>query len=372
MARVYCNQPCYLEPVIAPSRALRAWLAAALVLASGTEITAAARAKSRTRRAPSSRMALIPPSVVVPPGASSRDVAVAEAARRALSGIGGAAVAMDPRTGRVLGIVNPGAAVERAFQPCSVFKIVVAIAGLTEGVITPSTLITCDGGCWFWPGHGPTDLRRALANSCNPYFQRVGERLGYETIQRYAYLLGLGSKSGINVAGDETAGRIPYSVAPAGVPKLSSHAEGIATSPLQLAVLLSAVVNGGVVFQPQIGGAEGFVPKERWRLPRGTVLQGLAQGFLSAVNEGSASEAFDPDIVVAGKTGTCAGLGWFASYAPADNPEMVLVVFLRSATGHQASSVAGRIYQDLYKPLPGALAAGQDSPAGARPGGPRP
>ena len=206
--------------------------------------------------------------------------------------------------------------------------------------------MTCNGGCWIWPGHGPIDLRRALANSCNPYFQRVGERLGYEKVQRYAYLLGLGSLSGINVAGDEAAGRIPYYVGQAGVGKLSSHAEGITTSAVQLAVLLSAMVNGGDRLPaPARARAEGFVPRERWRLPRGTVLRGLADGFLSAVNEGSAADAFDPDIVVAGKTGTCAGVGWFASYAPADGPEMVMVVFLPAATGHHASSVAGRIYQ---------------------------
>lgn len=344
-----------------------------MLVASGAEAWAAARSKGRRpRRPPAARrptarpLALIPPSVVVPPGASARDLAVAEASRRALSGVGGAVVAMDPHSGRVLSIVNPAAAVERAYQPCSVFKIVVAIGGLSEGAITPSTLITCSGGCWFWPGHGPVDLRRALANSCNPYFQRVGERLGYEKVQRYAQLLGLGTRSGINVPGDEASGRIPYYVGQAGVGKLSSHAEGITTSALQLAVLLSAVVNGGIVFQPQLSGAEGFAPKERWRLPSGTVLRGLADGFLSAVNEGSAADAFDPDVVVAGKTGTCAGLGWFASYAPADKPEMVMVVFLRSATGHQASSVAGRIYQELYKTLPPTVASGGDAavPAG--------
>jgi cell division protein FtsI/penicillin-binding protein 2 len=287
--------------------------------------------------------------------------------------MGGAVVAMDPHTGRVISIVNPGTAVQRAYQPCSVFKIVVAIAGMSEGVITPSTLLTCSGGCWYWPGHGPIDLRRALANSCNPYFQRVGEQLGYEKVQRYAQLLGLGTRSGINVPGEEAAGRIPYYVGPAGVGKLSSHAEGITTSAVQLAVLLGAVVNGGVVYQPQVGGAEGFVPKERWRLPSGTVLRGLADGFLSAVNEGSAADAFDPEIVVAGKTGTCAGLGWFASYAPAEKPQIVMVVFLRAATGHQASSVAGRIYQELYKGQPASVAAGPGAPpAGHASGGPKP
>jgi len=373
------REPCYLLAVNVRGRAFGAWTVLLLLAALlGTDAWAAAAGSSRRTRAkatrrPARRARVAPPAMVVPPGGSARDLAVTEAARRALSGMGGAVVAMDPHTGRVMGIVNPDAAVDRAFQPCSVFKIVVAIAGLTEGVITPSTLITCDGGCWFWPGHGPIDLRRALANSCNPYFQRVGERLGYEKVQRYAQLLGLGTPTGLNLGDGEAAGRIPYYVGPAGVGKLSSHAEGITTSPVQLAVLLSTVVNGGVVFQPQLAPAEGFAAKERWRLPRGTVLQGLADGFLSAVNEGSAAEAFDPDIVVAGKTGTCAGLGWFASYAPADKPEMVMVVFLRSATGHQASSVAGRIYQDLYKGTAGLLAAGRDVPPPGRPsGGPMP
>jgi cell division protein FtsI/penicillin-binding protein 2 len=74
----------------------------------------------------------------------------------------------------------------------------------------------------------------------------------------------------------------------------------------------------------------------------------LSQGFLGAVNEGSASAAFDPEIAVAGKTGTCSALGWFASYAPADNPELVVVVFLRYGSGHGASAVAGRIFRQLF------------------------
>ena len=295
------------------------------------------------------------PRVILPSGASDRDHVVAEACERALRGTAGAVVAMDPWSGRVIALVNPSEALFRAYQPCSVFKIVVAIAGLSEGVITPESSFTCDKDCWMWPGHGPIDLRRALAVSCNPYFQWVGQRLGYEQVQRYAHLLGLGERSGINLAG-ETAGVVPVSVRPEGVALLSSHAEGVATSAVQLGVLLSSVVNGGIVFQPQVGAAAGFVPKERWRLPESTRLLGLREGFLGAVNEGSAMPAFDPDVVVAGKTGSCAQLGWFASYAPADKPEVVIIVFLRRGNGHGASAVAGRIYQDLFKrPAPATL-----------------
>ena len=264
---------------------------------------------------------------------------------------------MDPRTGRVHALVNPALGMQRAFVPCSVFKIVVGIAGLSEGVITPDTTHRCTRGCWMWAGHGPVDLKRALAVSCNPYFEWVGEQLGYEKVERYARLLGLGELTGINLTG-ETAGRVPSFVRPEAVGHLSSHATGIETSAVQLAVLISATVNGGVILKPQMSGPQDFVPRERWRLPETTRLEGLAAGFAAAVNEGSASAAFDPDVAVAGKTGTCAQLGWFASYAPADDPQLVVVVFLRHGSGHGASAVAGRVFRELFGGGSGATAAG--------------
>jgi len=290
------------------------------------------------------------PALINASDASARDRQVGEACVRALAGRHGSVVAMDPHTGRVLALVNPDVGLFHAYTPCSVFKIVVAIGGLSEGLITPSTLFNCSGRCWTWPGHGPIDLRRALAVSCNPYFEWVGEQLGYERIRRYAHLLGLGEVSGINLTG-ECPGALPASVQPARVGHLSSHASGVATSVVQIAVLLSATLNGGVVYQPQIAGPEGFVPNARWQLPQGTRLDGLADGFLAAVNEGSAITAFDPDVIVGGKTGSCARLGWFASYVAAnEKPDLVLVVFLRPGNGHLASTVAGQIYRDIYKP----------------------
>jgi cell division protein FtsI/penicillin-binding protein 2 len=333
---------------------------AALALMLPPTADAAGRTR-RGRKAPSGarrttpRRPPGPPALVVPAAASARDVAVSEAARHGLGSLQGSVVAMDPYTGRVLTVLNPYLGLSTAYEPCSVFKIVVAIGGLTEHVATPDTVYNCAGGCWFWPGHGPIDLRRALAVSCNPYFEWVGEQLGYERIQKYAHLLGLGSPTGVNMPG-EAAGLIPLSVPVSRVGHLSSHAKGVDTTAIQLAVLMSAVVNGGIVFEPQLSGPAGFVPKERWRLPPQVVMGGLTEGFLGAVNEGSAANAFDPDVIVAGKTGTCAGVGWFASYAPADKPEMVTVVFVRPGTGHVASAVAGRMYQHLYKTFAGATA----------------
>jgi cell division protein FtsI/penicillin-binding protein 2 len=323
---------------------------ATLVLLAALAAPLVAPAESAQRRTRGARRAAPPQTaVVLPASASAWDVAVAEAARAGLGRAQGAVVAMDPRTGRVHALVNPALGMQRAFQPCSVFKVVVGIAGLSEGVITPQTTYRCHKGCWMWAGHGAIDLQRALAVSCNPYFEWVGEQLGYEKVQRYAHLLGLGEPSGINLTG-ETSGVVPAFVRPDQVGHLSSHAKGIATSALQLAVLISATLNGGVVLKPQISGPDGFTATERWRLPEGTRLDGHSRGFESAVNEGSASAAFDSEIAVAGKTGTCAALGWFASYAPAENPELVVVVFLRHGSGHGASAVAGRIFRQLFGP----------------------
>lgn len=330
---------------------MRLWLGPALgLLAAGLTASAGEPGPARDARSSAARRPgrVRLPSLVLPPAASERDLQVAEACRRGLGGTQGAVVAMDPRTGRVLALLNPTHALINAYQPCSVFKIVTAIAGLAEGVVAPGTFLPCTQACWSWPGHGAIDLRRALAVSCNPYFQQVGERLGFERLQRYAQLMGLGAATGINLTG-EAAGRFPAFVRPQGLALLSSHAEGIATSPVQVAVLLSAAINGGIVFQPQVAGPEGFVAKERWRLPAGTPLGELADGFLAAVNEGSASPAFDPELAVAGKTGSCSRVGWFASYAPAERPEVVIVVFVRWGNGHAASAIAGRIYGELFR-----------------------
>ena len=316
------------------------------LLALCAHVSAEAPRAAARPRAPRTGTARTGP--LLPPDPGERDLFVGEACRKGLGGNQGAVVAMDPKTGRVMALINPVHAMLNAYQPCSVFKIVTAVAGLSEGVITPDTPLYCTKNCWSWPGHGQLNLRRALAVSCNPFFQQVGERVGFYKMQQYAQLLGLGAPTGINVDG-ESSGWFPTFVKPEGMALLSSHAEGIRTTPVQIATLLSATLNGGVLYQPQLASNEGFVARERWRLPEGTNLSGLAEGFMAAVNEGTASPAFDPDIVVAGKTGTCSGVGWFASYAPADKPEIVIVTFMRFGSGHGASAIAGRIYHELYR-----------------------
>ncbi len=287
------------------------------------------------------------PDLVVAPGATARDLAIARASQAGLGRRRGSVVAMDPRTGRVIAIVKPVYGLLHAYQPCSVFKIVVGVAGLAEGVITPSSRYRCRRGCWVWPGHDSIDLRRALAVSCNPFFQWVGSRLGWPRVREYAARFGLGKPTGINLTG-ETAGRLPWSVTKSRVGYVSSHAAGIRTTALQLGVLISATVNGGHVLEPRMAAASGFVAKRVWRIPAQVPLDVLADGYYSAVTEGSAFGAFDAGFVAGGKTGTCSGVGWLASFAPVDDPELAIVVFIRNGNGRDASEVGGDIYRLIY------------------------
>jgi len=284
--------------------------------------------------------------LVAPPGASPRDQAVARACRRGLGETRGAVVAMDPRDGRVLALVNPVYGLFHAYQPCSVFKLVVGLSALRAGVATPETVYECDGGCWTWPGHGAIDLRRALAVSCNPYFEWLGERLGWDELRNGAHELGLGAITGVNLTG-EVAGALPARVDQGRVGHVSSHAAGIRATALQLAALVSASVNGGNLFAPRLARPEGFEPQLRRQLGASLPFGALLSGYYSAVTEGSAHGAFQPEIAVGAKTGSCSGVGWIASFAPLERPEIVLVVFLRRGNGRQASAVAGRIYADL-------------------------
>lgn len=293
-------------------------------------------------------------TLLLPPGAGARERAVGEAARRALGGTAGAVIALDPRDGRLLAVLSPTYGVRHAYPPCSVFKVVVGLAGLAEGVIEPHTALECDGGCWAWPGHGAITLRRALAVSCNPFFQQVGRRLGWSAIRRYAGELGLGDRTGSGLRG-EARGVLPRSVAPSRVGITSSHARGIRMSALQVATLLAATINGGVVYEPQLVAKDAHRPRVRRRLALPT--RELVGGYYSAVAAGSAFGAFHPEPVVGGKTGTCSGVGWLASFAPVDAPEIVIVVFVRRGNGRRASAIAGRIYGELYPGGAAGLAA---------------
>ncbi|MFN3330083.1 MAG: penicillin-binding transpeptidase domain-containing protein [Pyrinomonadaceae bacterium] len=232
------------------------------------------------------------------------------------------------------------------YSPGSTFQSVMALADLNEGIINENGEIISR----------PFSLRLAdaLAYSNNVYFQRVGNEIGSEKFIAYAKMLGLGETTGINAEG-ESPGKLPYGNESL---KIYSHGDDIEVTPLQLAVMVSAITNGGKIVVPQIAKNDvqkaGFTAVRReMNLPRKT-LQGLLPGMLGAVAYGTAKTSDGVFYSVAGKTGSCIGqgswLGLFASVAPAINPKYTVVVVTRGQAerGRNAAIIAGKIYQALF------------------------
>jgi cell division protein FtsI/penicillin-binding protein 2 len=283
------------------------------------------------------------------------DLTVRRAAVDALGAINGAVVAVDPTDGRVLSIVNQKLALKSGFTPCSTIKLVTALAALSEGIIERDTPVRLSRTLSF-------NLTTALAYSNNLFFQRLGNQLGYDRVTRYARMLGLGEKAGLDIPGEE-AGVWPDSAPKGGgVGMMTAYGENILMTPLELAALLSAIANGGDLYYLQYPGsleqAEQIEPKLKRRLelaPDG--ISDIKAGMRAAVDVGTARRAgYNSDEPILGKTGTCTDfreashLGWFGSFNEVEYHRLVIVVVLlgtKSVSGPVASGVAGAIYRNL-------------------------
>lgn len=286
----------------------------------------------------------------------------------------------------------------------STFKIVPAAAGLQEGVITRRTLITDPGiilvpnkyfpddptqaqpfYCWKKAGHGPLNVVEGLAQSCDVFFYQVagGYRdfngLGAERLIEYARLFGFGEPTGIALLG-ESAGLVPDD-------RWKRHVRGevwvtgdtynmaigqgdFLATPLQLLNATAAVANGGTLYRPQlvyqVVDAEGrivqsFTPQVIRELPIAPEhLATVREGLRGAVTHGTAYWAGLPtEVEVAGKTGTAEFFGpldeeghlpthaWFTAFAPYQDPEVALVVFV--AGGGEGSAVAAPIAAEILR-----------------------
>jgi len=285
------------------------------------------------------------------------DAVVRQIAVEALGHSNGSVLAMDPSTGRILTIVNQKMAFSSGFEPCSTIKPVIALAGLEEGAITHDTMIRIDRRRYM-------DLTEAMAHSNNTYFERVGSQLGFDTVIKYAQLLGLGERAGYNIP-EEQPGLLP-SKPPAygGVARMSSFGQGIRITPLQLASLVGTLANGGTEYYLQYPRSDeerqNFQPRVRRTLDIAPLLPDLRDGMLAAVLYGTARQSYDPYGEQAlGKTGTCndeslgGRLGWYVSYADQAHPKIVLIVLIRGGNRHingpHASEIAGRIYRSLHE-----------------------
>ncbi len=346
------------------------------------------------------------------------DFDLQQKAEEVLAGKEGAVVVMDPKSGDILALASypnfdparfinrftpeewmtlvgdpsfplEDRAIRGLYSPGSIFKIVMALAGLDAGYVSPETTVYCSGSkeiygavrsCWFKPGHGSMNLVNAIRNSCNIYFYTLGQRMGIVPIASYARMLGLGRKTGIDIPGEKdglvpdpdwkqkTTGAVWYrgetiSVAIGQGPLL--------VTPLQIAEMTACVANRGIPVIPRLAASEGTpgTAGERLSLSAGT-FESVIRGMWMSVNAGGTGhgarvEGFD----VCGKTGSTELISketaerlaqrgqkvpkthsWFSGFAPMSDPKIVVTVLVEfgGGGGTAAAPLAGQIF-DLYR-----------------------
>ena len=284
------------------------------------------------------------------------DPVVRQAAIDALGNMNGTVVAIEPTSGRVLAMVNQKLALSGGAQPCSTIKLSVALAALSEGLVSKETPVSLGGSYRM-------NLTTALAHSNNAYFEALGRRLGFEKVAYYAHEYGLGELAGYDIPGEQL-GAYPDEVIPeklGGVGKMCSFGEGVSMTPLQLGAMVSAIANGGTLYYLQHPTTPeevaNFQPRVKRQLDIAPVIPDLSDGMAGAVRYGTARSLrvnFNEEEIL-GKTGTCSHAGtrygWFASYANTSIGRVVVVIFLeggRPTFGPKAAEIAGHMYRNMY------------------------
>ncbi len=277
--------------------------------------------------------------------------------KRPFDGLGpynGTVVVADPTTGRILSIVNQKLALKGAFQPCSTVKTVVSLAALSEHLVSPESTIRISRRFGM-------DMTQAIAHSNNLYFAKLGQQLGFDRVQKYARLFGLGEKAGLDIPGEE-AGYLTPEPPQTGIGMMTSFGDGIRLTPLELTSIIGAISNGGTMYYLQYPKSqeeiEKFIPRIKRTLDLADLIPQIKPGMLGAVEYGTARRAnFDPNEPIYGKTGTCTDtaqpgvhLGWFGSFNDVGKNKLVVIVLLtggRGISGPIASGVAGNVYHNL-------------------------
>lgn len=325
------------------------------------------------------------------------------------------AVAINPKTGEVLAMVNVPSydnnlfaqkisnsdynglvknpdkplfnrAIAGEYPPGSTIKPAIAAAALSEGVISPSTMIDGLGGVLRlgsysfgdWKAHGPSDVRMAIAQSNDIFFYTIGggygniQGLGMSLMKKWDNLFGFGETTGIDIGG-EANGLIPdeqwkqktigekWSI---GNSYHASIGQGYVTAtPLQLANFTAAIANGGTLFKPhlvsQVKKTNGEIIKISPEVIRSNfvssdVLNVVREGMRETILSGTAQPLKDMPIEIAGKTGTAQfGIGakqehgWFISFAPYNDPKIAMAVLVEGAGEGFTSALP--VTKDVYQ-----------------------
>ncbi len=350
-------------------------------------------------------------------------------------GLAGAAVFLDPRNGEVLAMTSQpeydpndfangliagkwaqlttdpekpmqNRLIQGKYSPGSTFKVLMAVAALSEGLITPDYRVYCSGSKDFYghvfhcdkkEGHGTLDLRQAIEKSCDVYFYTVANLMKIDTIHKYAELLGLVGKTGIDLPGEveslvpstewkmRTAHEKWY---PGETISVGIGQGQVSVTPISLAVMVSTVANGGAIVTPHVVKAvdvgQGWAdlsatpPRTLFQIPP-EVIGPVHDGMFLAVNgAGTATAARILGHDVSGKTGTAQVISdqkrkelagkttlnlkpnaWFEFFAPRDAPEISGAIMAEhGGYGATAAVPIGKFVLDTYfakkdgKPLP--------------------
>lgn len=325
----------------------------------------------------------------------------------------GAIVALDPQNGDILALASrpsfdpnalsrglPAAAwndilqderhpltnraIQGQYPPGSTFKIIMAVAALESNTIKLTETLRCAGRFRFgrrtfrdWKkyGHGAVDLHQAIAQSCDVYFYRVGDRMGVDTIAAYAKQFGLGERTGIDLPSERT-GLIPSSEwkqrtrgerwYPGETISVAIGQGYVTVTPLQMARVIGMIANNGFSLQPHVvHGVRGRTGEwiEEWNPTQSLPLtlpahelEAIQASLAAVVTEGTARRARSSMVRVAGKTGTAQVVSlrsesaedtpkqfrdhaWFVAYAPFEHPSIAVAVLLEHM-GHGGSAAA--------------------------------
>ncbi|NPV70748.1 MAG: penicillin-binding protein 2 [Firmicutes bacterium] len=331
--------------------------------------------------------------------------AVERALDSAWAGAGGfkgaAAVVLDARTGEILGMASRpnydqsrvaayigdprGQLLNRAvaaYTPGSVFKVVTAAAAIEGGHVGLAERFACRGEVEIGSttfdcasrekgGHGLIDFRTAVAQSCNVAFIEVGQRVGAESLVKYAGLLGFGRPTPSGILG-ESGGNVPdpRSIYPGDLANLSIGQWKVMATPLQVAQAMTAVVNGGrltpVSLVKEVCRPSGLAVKV-FRRPAPvqaispSTAAWLRRALFQATRSGNATAAWVEGNGSAGKTGsaeTGRSTGsrnvlhaWFVGYAPAASPRYVCCVLVEE--GGYGGTVAAPVFRCIMEELLG-------------------